>query len=156
MRRLYYHGTSADNLDGILRDGLCPGQKNWQCSDSNHIYLWAADKISALEGEADPEGLLFTMKERASSTASIALAYAKDCRRVILEVELDDADVNPDRSARDMDGAVSVEKNIPPEKITRAWVDPESLAPIQGYFLMCRHETFAGVFPVQLTVETIR
>lgn len=145
MGSLYYHGTCADNLASIMRDGLKAGEKNWDCSQPDTVYLWSADRISQLEGEDDPDELLYDMKERAGSTASIALAYAKDCRRAIFQVELDEHEVHPDMSARGIDGAVSYDGVIPPEKITRAWIDSESLEQIQGYFLSCRHDAFGDL-----------
>src|SRR6185503_20508976 len=106
MKRTYYHGTSADNLQSILTHGLSASEnKLWSVSD-DLIYLWCPEAIAASNDQQDEsdEYKRENAFRMASESAQFACSTAKDCRLVILEVEIEESEVEADMSSENMEG----------------------------------------------------
>src|SRR5690349_10879718 len=116
MKRTYYHGTSADNLQSILEHGLSANEsKIWNVS-SDMVYLWCPEALAKADcfEDEDEEYKALGGFRAASESAQFACATAKDCRLVVLEIELDANEVEPDRSSENMEsqGAVCINRDI--------------------------------------------
>jgi len=137
-KALFYHGTCADNLPDILKNGIVPGvSRNWNDSDDGHVYMWCPDRYAKMDGNEDAEPIqkhdrAFVL---AAENSEFALARAKDCRRVVLIVALDPSAVSDDTSSDNMQGAVEHPGTIPPEAIVGAYIDKEPLDLFRGYFV---------------------
>ncbi len=134
-----YHGTSADNLPSILANGFdgSIGEQIWDCS-GGYNYFW--NPAALKKGESWIETMEDARKEAiryATDSAEAALVTAKDCRRVVFEVEVKRNEIGPDTSCQFAEGAVMACSPIPPERITAIWIDGESLAIFKGYFIAC-------------------
>lgn len=134
--RTFYHGTSADNLESILKYGLSTDEtKIWNCS-SDEIYLWCPIGC----GEADC--LDISQYEQAafkcaSESGQAACSIAKDCRVVVLKIEIKDNDyLRPDDSHENMagKGAYICSRNIQPDEIIEINISND-LSLIKGYFI---------------------
>lgn len=137
-KQIYYHGTTADNLQEILKNGIkCDSNKIWTCS-SDEIYLWGVNELAKFEGmENDDleykENMAFC---RASESAQIACCKAKDCRLLVFKIELPIAEVTYDDSCPNMrrSGAMTICRDIHPEEIVAIKISNE-LSLIRGYFM---------------------
>lgn len=148
MKRTYFHGTSADNLDSILENGLIiDSEKLWEPSEEG-IYFWSPDLFVEM-GETEEEYKNDYVFERVNDSAQCALALAKDCRAVIIEAELDDSEVFADKSCPNMEGAVVCYRNIKKEEIKSIKITND-LSLLKGYFisLMAGHNLFIQNFSV--------
>lgn len=136
MKRTFYHGTSADNLQNILKHGIsCNEIKIWNCS-LDQVYLWDADKLAEydqIEDEEYKQRLAFT---RASESGQIALSLSNDCRIVVLKVIIDDSEIFDDTSCRNMEtsGAVCINRNIELYEISEIKISND-LSLLKGYFI---------------------
>lgn len=143
---LCYHGTSADNLDSILREGLrCDADKLWSCSMSE-IYFWGQRFIDeeGLEDSCNPESYQL---HQAMESSIFSLALAKDCRPIIVVFEIDDHEEGEDLSCEHMEGASTVQRDIRPEEIHKILVGPD-LSLYRGLFIgtmLARNEMNEGV-----------
>lgn len=111
-KQIYYHGTSADNLASILKYGLSPNEeKLWGCS-RDEVYLWGAQELAVAENDEDnlEEWKERAARQRAIKSGRIACAVAKDCRVVVIKIQLSPSKVRPDESCDNMDGAVCIDK----------------------------------------------
>lgn len=144
MSAIYYHGTSADHLDDILKNGLRAGKKNWTVSEDDSVYFWSPKELAKANSEdydSEPRQFHDDAFQRASDSATFAVATAKDCRRIVVAVELEDDEVSPDYSCLNMGGAVATwneEGLVPTSKIRAIWIDGEDLSILRGYFLGMR------------------
>lgn len=121
---LCFHGTSADNLESILQNGLQPNaDKVWNCS-LDEIYCWP---VSSFEDE-------YEAMEMAKSSATIALATSKDCRAVVIAFEIDESELDEDYSCENMDDARVVCRTIKPEEFTQVYVS-DDLSLIKGVLI---------------------
>lgn len=137
-KALFYHGTSADNLPSILKNGILPDQdSNWQDSEPRTVYLWCPERYAAAESNegADVEEKHRVAFIRAAESAEFGLARAKDCRRVVLTVALDPESISDDTSSENMHGAVAHYGAIPPHSIVGIHADKDSLDLFRGYFI---------------------
>jgi hypothetical protein len=133
MKRTYFHGTSADHLPAILKQGLRPDcDKVWNPS-CNEVYLWSPDKLTE-SGDTEAEYANDYAREQAYSSAQMALTLAKSGQCIVLEVELDDSLVEDDTSCANMTGAVATLEPIKPRQIRRVWISPD-LSLLRGYFI---------------------
>ncbi len=136
MKRKFYHGTTADNLKKILRDGFDPHtEKIWSVSE-NGVYFWDAIAL-ADRGECDKddaEHVRQTGIRFARDSAECGLAKAKDCRAVVFEVELDTEDLSEDVSCENMEGAFVHYDKVSPDKIKSVWVT-EDMSLMRGYYI---------------------
>lgn len=139
MKRYFYHGTSADNLQSILKNGITEGDsKLWNCSESA-VYLWDSIRLAKandrdLEEDADCiEQEAFTM---ANESAQIACSRAKDCRLLVLKILIDDSEVQEDYSCENMEGsgAVVLYRDVLPSEIVEIKVSND-LSLLRGYFI---------------------
>jgi len=136
MKRNFYHGTSADNLESILQNGLsCDEIKLWNCS-GDEIYLWGAMEVGKewdCETDEESEERAFRM---ASESGQIACIASKDCRIVVLRIELDDSEIMPDTSHENMEGrgAVCINRTIELSEIKDIKVSND-LSMLKGYFI---------------------
>lgn len=136
---ILYHGTSADNLQSILKDGICINTiKLWNCSQ-DEIYLWHPIQLAEandrdLVKEADYiQDEAFRM---AAESGQIALAAAKDNRIVVIKVEIDESELMADNSCENMEksGAVCIGRNITVDEILEVKMSND-LSALKGYFI---------------------
>lgn len=132
----FYHGTNADNLESILKFGFNPVKAEkqvWTCSNYDNFF-WSAKEILN-SGEVETEEEAFERAKCLSfESAEMSLCKAKDCRRVVFEVDLPEGLAEPDTSCDNMDFAVMVSDKIDPKYITRYWIDSEDLSYFKAYF----------------------
>lgn len=137
-KSIFFHGTSADAVESILKNGILPDQdSNWLDSEAGHVYMWCPRRLAESEGNEDGglEDKMGYAFQRAAENAEFSLAHAKDCRRVVLAIALPDGAVSDDTSSEHMYGAVCHGGKIPPSAIVSAHVDNESLEPMRWFFL---------------------
>lgn len=150
MKRYYFHGTSADNLQSILKNGICchTDNKIWNCS-GNEVYLWDIEgvaKADCIETESKYEKEYATFRA-ASESGQLALCLAKDCRIVVIKVLLDDREIGVDLSCDNMEGrgAVVINRDILPSEIIEIQISND-LSLVKGYFLsLLKNNQFCGV-----------
>lgn len=137
--RTFYHGTSADNLESILKYGLSTDEnKLWNCS-SDEVYLWCpfgCAKSECEEEESEERWHELGFKA-ANESAQIACAISKDCRAVVLKIELESSEyLREDDSCENMAsrGAWICARNISPPEIIEISVSCD-LSLIKGYFI---------------------
>lgn len=121
----FFHGTSANFLDSILRNGLCPNHKDksWTCSNFG-VYLWSFDKVrETYFGTDDVEDYAVesTCLQNAYDNAMVTAATQRHPKCVVFEIELDE-ELKDDYSCLNMDGAVVCNRIIKPQEIKRLWV----------------------------------
>jgi len=139
MKRIYYHGTSADNLESILKNGLSINEdKLWTCSE-DAVYLWDTLALAEANGrdlEDDADYIEDETFRAARESGEIACAIAKDCRVVVVKVEIDETELSEDNSCENMagSGAVVLYRNIPLSEIIEIHVSND-LSLIKGYFI---------------------
>lgn len=138
MKRNFYHGTSLDNLQSILSHGLSTSEnKLWNCSN-DEIYLWCPNAVAA--GDCDEDAEMSEKEERAFTkaceSAQFAAIMAKDCRLIVLKIELEDDEVSADVSCENMEGqgAVCIDRDILPSEIVEIKISND-LSLIRGYFM---------------------
>jgi hypothetical protein len=131
-----YHGTSADNLPSILANGFDghSGEQVWTCSAGLN-YFWNPADLKRPCGCETMKDAVNEAKRMAKESAESTLAKAKDCRRVVFEVEIPRAELSKDTSCQNMNGAVMTSSTIPPSAITKIWIDSEPLDLFKGYFI---------------------
>lgn len=132
-KQTFFHGTSADNLPHILREGLRTDCEKIWAPSRNEIYLWSPAELTRA-GECEEGWQNDCARERAYDSAQCALAKAKDCRAVILEIEIDSDLTAEDDSCEDMTGAVCCSVPIDPKQIKRIWIS-EDLSLLRGHFV---------------------
>ena len=136
MKTIYYHGTSADNLDSILKHGLSTSEgKIWSCSE-DAVYLWdpkECAEVNDLDADEDGENEALRM---AYESGQIACAIAKDCRIVVVKVEVDSDEVHCDTSCENMEGsgAKCIYRDIKPSEILEIKVSND-FSLLKGYFI---------------------
>lgn len=136
MKRKYYHGTSADNLPTILKHGLMSTEnKIWNVS-SDVVYLWCPEAVGKGNDIEEQEYKEQEAFRRASESAQFACATAKDCRLVVLEIELDSKEIEPDYSSENMkgQGAVCISRDIELHEIKKISISND-LSILKGYFI---------------------
>ncbi len=129
-----FHGTTADALPSILRDGFSRdnGGENWTVS-GDYVYFWSPKELVE-SGECEDESSLECAHGRAFDSAQFGLGFAKDCRAVVFEVELPEGGLEQDTSCPNMAGAVRVAYNVPPSAIVSINVS-DDLSLLKGFFL---------------------
>lgn len=145
-KQIYFHGTSADNLESILLHGIsCNETKLWNCSN-DEIYLWSPDKLLNIGEVDDYESGLEMAFRMANASPQIACIASKDCRMVVLKIELNPAEVYPDESCENMKGrgAVCIERTITIDEIVEIKVSND-FTMLKGYFIatMLENEYFS-------------
>lgn len=134
-----YHGTSADNLQSILDNGILanPENRNWTVSQ-NEVYFWGDNYISSEcfdeDEDMDDEQRSCVLINQAVESAMCALAVAKDCRILILEIEVPDDEVDTDYSCENMQHANSIPRDVKPEEIRRMFIS-QDLSMLRGLFI---------------------
>ncbi len=144
--RLLYHGTSADNLASILANGFDATGKPqiWEVSEERN-YFWCRETWLEHNDrtEDDTESQLHALKEAAAYAAECGLTKAKDCRRVVFELEIPEGEAAvmfmPDDSCPNMEGAVVTMDNVPASYIKRYWIDKDDLGFFRAYFGSIMH-----------------
>jgi hypothetical protein len=129
---LGYHGTSADNLESIKREGLkAESDTVWTCSQYG-TYFWG-DNYVECEGldDVDPESYLL---EQALDSSIFPLSYAKDCRPIIVVFEVPDNEVETDESCEHMEHANFIPRDISVNEIKKILVGPD-LGLLRAYFI---------------------
>lgn len=141
---LCYHGTTADNLKGILSSGLLanPPGRVWNVSE-NAVYFYGPNFLSNLLSEydedLDEETQHQLFLDQAFNNASCALGKARDCRAVVIVFELDEdkTEICNDDSCPNMEFANCVYEDIPAHKIRKVYISND-LSLVKGYFLAFR------------------
>lgn len=135
-KKVYYHGTSADNLQSILKHGLtCSETKLWNVS-CDEVYLWDAEAVGKCNDMEDPEDYereAFRMASQAGQTACIT---SKDCRVVVIKIELDQDEVSEDLSCENMagQGAVCIGRTILPSEFLEIQISND-LSLLKAHFI---------------------
>jgi len=138
-KRIYYHGTSADNLESILKHGLSTSEeKLWSCSEDG-IYLWDVIELAKANGrdlEEDADYIKEEAFRMGVESGEIACSKAKDCRVVVLQIELDESEVYDDTSCENMQGsgAKVIYRDIKLSEILEIQVSND-LSLLRGYFI---------------------
>lgn len=136
MKQILYHGTSADNLASILKNGLTisSGGQLWNCAEGA-LFFWSPSELVEA-GEAEEDQAIDRAKSEAISSAQFSLAIAKDCRIVVVTAEIDLRDIEADDSCPNMagSGAVCVRRDIGPKEIKSIEVSGD-LSLLRAYFL---------------------
>lgn len=136
MKKYYYHGTSADNLPDIKKNGLkIYTNKIWSCS-GNSIYLWSPDKLKEFN-EVDNMGDAHVLATQlATESAQIACVKSKKCQAVVLKILIDEEHISLDTSCEYMEhsGAVCVDRDIRLNEIVEIMVSND-LSLLRGIFM---------------------
>ena len=138
MIRTYFHGTSADNLNSILENGLSASEiKLWNCSQ-DAVYLWEVERVAESNGheEEEEEYKIQMAFKNAAESGQLACAASKDCRVVVLRIELDDQEVEIDNSCENMDYANCIYRDVTIDEIKEIHVSND-LSLLKGYFIGC-------------------
>jgi hypothetical protein len=110
-----FHGTSADHLDAILRDGLGGEYRRnriWNVSNPHHTYWWSTREL-AKHGEESLEFAYARAFEQALDNGAFALLRARDARLVVIEARIPCSWLMEDNSCDNMEGAVCTDYRIP-------------------------------------------
>ena len=83
---LFYHGTTMEAAQSILREGYGGGSTCWNCSDDECVYLWEA----APESEDEMYGF-FNAAESAQLAAAITGSHSSEI--VVFALEIPDKDI---------------------------------------------------------------
>lgn len=138
MKKVLYHGTTADHLKDILKCGIKANtNKVWNCSE-NAVYFWDVERLSEAEGyedlsEEDKQRFTFN---RAFDSAQCAMASAKQCKAIVIKVEVNAEDIMIDDSCPNMgdSGAVCVYRDISINEIVSIH-GSNDLSSLRGYFI---------------------
>lgn len=139
MKRFFYHGTSADNLPYILKNGLSINEtKLWTCSEDG-IYLWDSLRLAEANGKDLIEDANYIEDDAfnmANESGQIACAAANNCKVVVIKVLIDDSEVEIDYSCPNMEnsGAVVIYRDILLSEIVEIKVSND-LSLLKGYFI---------------------
>jgi len=136
MKKTYFHGTSADNLQSILEKGFSPDEeKIWNVSE-NGVYAWSVEKLAEEEGieDEDEQSKLELAKSRAFDNATCALGASKDCRAVVFQIEYEEEEFQEDYSCDNMNGAFVCYGKISSQSIKAAWIS-EDFSLVKGWFI---------------------
>jgi len=127
--KLAYHGTSVDNFTSILERGQFEtgNAQNWNESMPNCTYFWF------IQDSDDDKESQRESKRMAEDSADIPLLDSKDCRRVVLEVDIDGLEYSDDYSCDNMSGAIEICGAIPIHRIKRVWMDSNDLSVIKPF-----------------------
>ena len=145
------HGTSADNLQSILKRGIQPGVPNWEVSSRSHVYFW---NPLCMEDFDEYDYQYQEAFRRAAESAEFCLYNANDCRRLVVEVELQDCEFWPDTSCNNMEEAVCANP-VPADKIVAIYRDREDLSYYKPYFGSLRLERYMAE-EVDLSVAQLK
>lgn len=135
MKTTYYHGTSADNLPFILKHGLSVSEnKIWSVSE-DAVYLWEPLGCGLANDLEEEEHDLEAFK-MANESGQIACAVAKDCRIVVLKIEIESDEVFDDTSCENMQvrGAKCIYRDIQISEITEIKISND-LSLLKGFFI---------------------
>ena len=133
---LVYHGTSADNLKSIKRDGLLISTDKIWTPSLDQIYFWT-DRCLDIEcpdwkeDGIDPKAYL---RKQAADSAMCAAAKSKDCRLAVIVCDIPEDEILVDNSCPNMEGASCIDRNILPNEIVDIWVSND-LSLLRGYFI---------------------
>ena len=130
-----YHGTSAENLPSILKDGLkASADKIWNVSE-DAVYCYSknyADTELGIEIEemSDNEDAFL---RQAADNASCAIVNArKDCRIVVIKFMVEESELEDDDSCPNMEIANCIRRDIKPEEIVEVYISDD----LSSYRLM--------------------
>ena len=123
-----YHGTSAENLPSILKDGLkASADKIWNVSE-DAVYCYSknyADTELGIEIEemSDNEDAFL---RQAADNASCAIVNArKDCRIAVIKFMVEESELETDYSCPNMEIANCIRRDIKPEEIVETYISAD-------------------------------
>jgi hypothetical protein len=156
---LVYHGTSADNLKSIKRDGLVISTDKIWTASLEQVYFWTDRYLDMeypdwREDGIDPKEQL---RKQATDSAMCAAAKSKDCRLIVVVCDIPEDEILVDNSCPNMEGASCIDRNILPNEIVDIWVSND-LSLLRGYFiaLMMERELNAIEFsPLEMEIGKI-
>lgn len=139
MKRTYFHGTTADNLSSILKNGLsCNEEKLWNCS-RDAVYLWCPIALALAEAngrdlEEDADYIIDEAIYQAFESSMFSLGKSNDCRAIVIELELDEDEVFVDDSCENMQHARCTFRDISIEEIKSIRISND-FSLLKAYFL---------------------
>lgn len=154
-----FHGTSADYLDAILRDGLGGEYRRdriWTVSNPHHTYWWSTRWL-AHYGEESLQAAYDRAFSQAVDNGALALLRAKDARLVVIEARIPCDWLEEDRSCDNMEGAVCTNRRIPPELFRSVKVSQDLSIMKAGlaYSCFCRTIDLLALQPTPLEQKVI-
>lgn len=144
---LCFHGTSVDNLDSILKNGiLATSKKIWNVS-CEEVYFRTIE-YSNLIGDTDNEDhdeLLNNVLRQAFESATLSMIRSKDCRAAVLVFDIDESEMEQDNSCEGMYGCYCVARDIKPEEIKGYYIS-QDFSLLKGAFInWYRTNTFCNL-----------
>lgn len=132
---LCYHGTSADNLQSILENGLLIDKpKVWEVSH-NAIYCWTKYYVDKEYSEdEDEESIEEILIQAAVNNSYCTLAKAKDCRAVVVVFNVDESELEVDDSCPNMESANCIYRNVQLNEIVKILIS-QDLSLVRGSFI---------------------
>lgn len=136
---LCYHGTSADNLESILKEGLRVDKPKLWTPSKNEIYCWSKNYIEGElrygeDGPYDEEDYRDQLTSQAYDSSFVALSKSKDCRSLVVIFGVDESELKTDDSCQYMEHANSVGRSIKSDEIVEILVSND-LSLLRGYFI---------------------
>jgi hypothetical protein len=156
---LVYHGTSADNLKSIKRDGLVISTDKIWTASLEQVYFWTDRYLDMEYPDWKEDGINPSeyLRKQAADSAMCAAAKAKDCRLVVVVCDIPEDEILVDNSCPNMEGASCIDRSILPSEIVEIWVSND-LGLLRGYFiaLMMERELNAIEFsPLEMEIGKI-
>lgn len=130
-----YHGTSADHLESIMRDGLigCGSEKLWSCSEES-IYCYTKRSISECGYDDEEDSTHDSLMRITLDSASVALALAKNCRPIVVVFEAEEDELEVDTSCPKMEFASCFNGNVPVERIREIYIG-QDFSLVKGFMI---------------------
>jgi hypothetical protein len=156
---LVYHGTSADNLKSIKRDGLVISTDKIWTASLEQVYFWTDRYLDMEYPDWKEDGINPSefLRKQAADSAMCAAAKAKDCRLVVVVCDIPDDEILTDNSCPNMEGASCIDRNILTNEIVDIWVSND-LGLLRGHFIamMMERELNAIEFsPLEMEIGKI-
>jgi hypothetical protein len=143
-KRTYYHGTTAEHLKTILKQGLQPveGMKRiWYDSYPNLVYMWDVIKVN-LDGhdededdEFEPDLSIGRAFDLATDSATAAFISSDSNRLLVLKIDMPDEYVFPDDSSDGMAQMGAVSTWVVPRKYIISYSISEDVGLFKPFIL---------------------
>ena len=104
-KKILFHGSTADNIKYIMRDGFKSDNKIWDCSEDDMTYFYSLDKMAEVEGlnledEDEYQEAWDMCIRRAIENAQVTGACQKysGTELKVIVLEIDEEYIEPDYS----------------------------------------------------------